>query len=212
MNITSERDRRAMRKEIDRAFRRMRDQIADRLDEFDAGSLRKQLNQIADAVGDRVGEMQERVQDRVRPQRRRPNPVGLLFLLGSIAGLAFLLYDSRRRAELRGRMLQLQGEARRQLPEVRNRATQAMGGIRARGAGANGGVEQARLKAEVEAAIKADQEALPPQLEVDVEGRTVYLRGSISERGVLDRAVERAQSVDGVAAVINLVSVVPAGR
>jgi hypothetical protein len=201
-----------MRKDLDRAFTKMRDDLADRLDDVDVDSLRKQLRQISDVIADRFERGYGRVQDRVRPQRR-PNrlPVALMVLIGSIAGMAFLFYDSRRREMMRERMMQLQGEAKRQLPDMRNKASQAVGSMRARGMGSNGGAEQARLKTEVEAAIKGGQADLPAELEVEVEGRTVYLRGSTSDRAMLDQAVDRAQSVEGVSAVINLVSVVPTG-
>ena len=46
----------------------------------------------------------------------------------------------------------------------------------------------------------------PGELKVDVEGRTVYLRGRLGDRVYVDSAVERAQQVEGVAAVINLVT------
>ena len=51
----------------------------------------------------------------------------------------------------------------------------------------------------------ASQLGSPPgHLDVEVEGRTVYLRGRVEEPGFVDRAVEVARGVDGVAAVINL--------
>jgi DNA primase len=198
-----------MRKEVDQTFANMRDRVADRLDEFDVKGMRKQLAQLTETVADRLENAQNRVQQRVRPQPRRRFPIAGLVLLGSIAGMALLFYDSRRRTMMRDRMMQLQGEAKRQLPEMRNKATQAVGGLRQRGSGANGGAEQARLQSEVESAIRGGQTSMPSDLDVSVEGRTVYLRGSIAEREMLDQVVERAQSVTGVAAVINLVSVVP---
>jgi osmotically-inducible protein OsmY len=41
-------------------------------------------------------------------------------------------------------------------------------------------------------------------VDVAVEGRTVYLRGSVDDPAAVDAAAERIHAVDGVVAVVNL--------
>ena len=48
-------------------------------------------------------------------------------------------------------------------------------------------------------------------LEVSVEGRTVYLRGTVADPAVLDRSMERIQELPGVVAVVNLTIPAEAG-
>jgi osmotically-inducible protein OsmY len=65
-------------------------------------------------------------------------------------------------------------------------------------------VDENATKTAVEAAILSQLGSPPGHLDVEVEGRTVYLRGRVEEPGFVERAVEVARGVDGVADVINL--------
>ncbi len=173
----------------------LRGQVADRLDEIDTKDLRKRADKIsdmvsaavADAVVDGIDSVRERV--RMKAKARRRMPVGMLLVGGALAGAGVAAYFLARRPEVRQRAVALPGDLKQRV------ASQV-----------NGGVQESKLKQAVEQAIFGGQPDPPGQLQVDVEGRTVYLRGEAEDRGFVDRAIRQAQAVDGVAAVIDLVS------
>src|SRR5205823_2526542 len=99
-------------------------------------------------------------------------------------------------------------EVRQRVTELSAQAPHLFGKVRGSRNGnghAFGNEEESQLRKAVETAIFT-QSSPPGEIRVDVEGRTVYLRGQVDDRGYIDQAVRKAQEVEGVAAVINLVS------
>jgi hypothetical protein len=182
----------------------LRHVASERLDEIDTRDVRKRANRVSntvtDTLTDAIVEGIEGVRDRIRPRPRRQVPVALIAIGGVVVGAGLAAYLLGRREDVRERFTELSGEAGRQLPQLVGKV---------RGNGHNGHAfsqEESQLRSEVEQAILSGGQP-PGDLKVDVEGRTVYLRGRLGDRGYVDSAVERAQQVEGVAAVINLVSV-----
>ncbi|HEX6489187.1 MAG TPA: BON domain-containing protein [Candidatus Dormibacteraeota bacterium] len=176
-----------------------------RLDEIDTKDVKRRSqrlsNQVTDSVTDAIVDGLDSVRDRIRPRPKQRPPVALIAIGGVVVGAGLAAYFLGRRQEVRERFTELTGPAQRRLPQL-------VGKSRGNGHGVNGksfSVEESQLRTEVERAIESG--GTPPgDLKVDVEGRTVYLRGHLPDRGYVDAAVERAQQVEGVAAVINLVS------
>ncbi len=170
------------------ALDQARGMLVQRLDEVDLEAVRKRGTRLAGSV--RSG-LERRMQP--PPRRRRVSPwsiVGLsgLVVLGAAAvGIGYVVYDRERREAARKRLSEVQARARERYAELTRGRTQA----------------EAELEARVELAI-ADGGAPPEGLEVVVEGRTVYLRGAVSDPAYVDAAVERAHGVPGVVAVVNL--------
>ena len=171
-------------------------EVAGRIEEIDAEKLGRRAQGSARAL-------RTRVESRVRPAPRRRMPAGLMVLGAATLGLAWLLYDRRRRDMIQGRITQLGVRTQEQVPGVRDGVTSAVDSVMGKVRRNQGALDETKLQADVEAAIKAGGQALPEGLQVAVEGRTVYLRGTV-EAAVADQAAGRAQQVEGVAAVVNL--------
>ena len=182
--------------ELQRTYEMLRDQLADRLDEIDTRALGNRAYSYS-------RDLRKRVEDRVRPQRRMP--FAAIVLLGAAIGIGFLLYDRRRRDMVQGRLTQLRVRTQERMPAMGNGLTGAVDNVMGKVRGGSVELDEQRLKGEVEAAITGAAEggALPEGLQIAVEGRTVYLRGTV-DPGTADQAAVRAQSVEGVAAVVNL--------
>jgi len=181
----------------------LRNVTSERLDGIDTKDVRRRANRVSNTVTetltDAIVDGIDQVRDRIRPRPRRQVPVALIAIGGVVVGAGIAAYLLGRRQEVRERFTELTGEAGRQLPQIVGKV---------RGNGQNGHSftqEESQLRTEVEQAILVGGQP-PGELKVDVEGRTVYLRGRLGDRGYVDQAVERAQQVEGVAAVINLVS------
>lgn len=185
--------------ELARTYEVLRDQLADRLDEIDTRALGNRAFSYS-------RDLRKRVEDRVRPQPKRRFPMAAVFLLGAAIGIGFLLYDRRRRDMVQGRLTQLRVRTQERIgPAMGGGLTGAVDNVMGKVRGNTVELDEQRLKGEVETAIAGAAEggALPDGLQVAVEGRTVYLRGTI-DQSVADQAAVRAQSVEGVAAVVNL--------
>jgi hypothetical protein len=168
--------------------RNLRAKLADRLEDVDTKAIRRQLNTLSEQLAALTTVAIETVEDRVRPERkRRRRVVRGVVLVGLVAAVGYGLFELGRRGALQ--------QVARRMP---------LGGA-IPGLSSNGAIGEAALRTAVEAAIRAGNDA--PELTVEVEGRTVYLRGTAPDRGALERALERAQNVPGVAAVVNLASV-----
>lgn len=171
--------------------------LASRLDEIDTKDVRKRSNKVSEAITGALIDSIETARDRVRPKSRRRVPVALVALGGIAVGAGIVAVILGRRQDVRDRFTELTGQ--RQLPQLLGK-----GG----GNGRNGhslSQEESQLRNAVEQAIFSGEQPAG-ELKVDVEGRTVYLRGHLDDRTYVDTAVQKAQSVEGVAAVINLVT------
>jgi hypothetical protein len=192
----------------DELTERMED-LAGRIDELDARRLGGRAYSSARDLRSKVEGAVRNSPLPVRRQRRR-FPWALVAVGFATAGIAWLLYDRRRRDMIQGRITQLGVRAQEQVeqvaPGMKNGVTGAVDGVMAKvkGQGARGLNEEA-LKGDVETAVGAGG-GLPDGLQIAVEGRTVYLRGVVAG-DVSDRAAARAQQVEGVAAVVNLTTV-----
>jgi len=182
----------------------LRHVASERLDDIDTKDMRKRAdrvsNTVTESLTDAIVNGIDSVRDRIRPRPQRQVPVALIAIGGIVVGAGIAAYFLGRRQEVRERFTELTDEAQRQLPQI-------VGKVRG-GNGHNGhnfSQEESQLRSEVEQAILSGGQP-PGDLKVDVEGRTVYLRGRLGDRSYVDQAVERAQQVEGVAAVINLVS------
>ncbi len=177
---------------------------------------RKQGARYADKGGRYADSLLASVEERLRPQpRRRGLPIaGGVLLIGLGAAIAYLAYDRGRREALAGQAKQLQQTARQRYAElggiggvVEKVQTQGIGGVmdkvqKVRGNGGAGSV--ALSEAELEEKVRAAIGENPQGLRVAVEGRTVYLRGAVGDASAADAAAERAHSIEGVVAVVNL--------
>jgi hypothetical protein len=191
----------------DELTERMED-LAGRIDDIDArrlgGRAYSSARDLRSKVEARVDRSLRNSPVPVRRQRRR-FPWALLAVGFATAGLAWLLYDRRRRDMIQGRITQLGVRAQEQVgPGMKNGVTGAVDSVMGKVKGGRGLDEEA-LKNDVQTAIAAGG-GLPDGLQVAIEGRTVYLRG-VADSAVSDRAAARAQQVDGVAAVVNLTTV-----
>jgi osmotically-inducible protein OsmY len=155
-------------------------------EEVDLEEISKQLNRLSTRARKRL---EDEVQRRRRPQRQIPWALIIAAGVGVAVGV-YLATDAERRRQLKQGAGSLYGQARERVPSM-------AGKVRAR-------VDETAIKSAVEAAILAQLGSPPGHLDVEVEGRTVYLRGRVEEPGFVDRAVEVAKGVNGVAAVINL--------
>ena len=188
-----------MSKDVAKRARKTWSQVSDRMDEVDTAAMRKQLNSLSEQIAALTAMAFETVESRVRPRPRRRFPVMGLMAFGLMAGIGYLLFESNRRGALRSSLERIDPRA----PQILDRASQTVTNLRQRSS--NGALSEAALAAAVEGSIATGGDV--PGLRVEVEGRTVYLRGNADDRAALDRAIERAQSVPGVAAVVNLASV-----
>jgi hypothetical protein len=201
------------RDELGKRFDSVRDQVAERVGEIDTKELRKQGEAIREQGLDYASRLRKALAARgipvhvipdPKPKRRRWPLAAALAGLGVGAGVAitaYLLYDRRRREQLRERLTQVQSVAQEryvQLGGVSGAVHQVRSKVQQRGQSSNG----ADLSARVGQAIAAGGD-LPKGLDVEVEGRTVYLKGEVTDAAVADAAAERAHTVDGVVAVVN---------
>jgi len=160
--------------------------VVQRLIELDVDALRKQGVRVA-------GSVQADLRRRMQPRRRRVSPWGVagiagIVLLGAAAvGVGYVAYDRERREAARRRLNDVQSRAKERYAELTGGRTRAEADLeeRVRQAIANGGTA-------------------PQELDVVVEGRTVYLRGGVSDPAAVDAAAERIHGVPGVVAVVNL--------
>jgi osmotically-inducible protein OsmY len=173
--------------ELSEQFRRLSRAARERVqEEVDVEEISKQLGRLSSRARQRL---ESEVNRRRRPQRRVP--WGWLIAGGVGVGIgAYLMASAERRRRLRDGAGSLYGQARERVPKMAGHARSA--------------ADEAATKTEVEAAVLSQLGSPPGHLEVEVEGRTVYLRGRVEEPGFVDRAVEIARGVDGVVAVINL--------
>ena len=177
----------------------LRSVLSERLESIDTRDIRKRADRVSDRVTDAIIDSIETARDRVRPRPKRQVPIALIVLGGIAVGAGIAAAILGRRQDVRERFTELTGQAQKQLPQVVGKA---------RGNGRNGhsgSQEESQLRNAVEKAIFSGEQPTG-NLRVDVEGRTVYLRGKLDDRTFVDEAVQKAQSVEGVAAVINLVS------
>lgn len=168
------------------ALEQARGILVQRLDEMDIDAVRKRGVKLA-------GSVRTDLQRRVQPRRRRVSPWGVagftgLVVLGAAAvGIGYVVYDRERRDAARRRLTDVQSRARERYAELTGGRTRA----------------EAELEDRVRQAI-ATGGAAPQGLEVVVEGRTVYMRGAVSNPASVDAAAERIHGVPGVVAVVNL--------
>lgn len=198
--------------ELAKTYELVRDELTDRLEDL-AGRLDElDARRLQGRAYASARQLRSRVEDRVRPlrpkraARRQMDFPWALVVLGCVTlGIAWVLYDRRRRDMIQGRITQLGARTREQVPSVRSGITGAVDGMMGKVRSGGRAPDEAALKTEVEAAIAAEG-GRPEGLQVAVEGRTVYLRGTV-ESALADKAAASAQQVDGVAAVVNLTSV-----
>jgi hypothetical protein len=168
------------------ALEQARGILIKRLEEIDMDAMRKQGFRLA-------GSVRSDLRRRVQPRRRRVSPwgavgiAGLVVLGAAAAGIGYMAYDRERREAARRRLADVQSRARDRYAELTGGRTRA----------------EADLEERVRQAI-ADGGNAPEGLEVVVEGRTVYLRGGVSDPAAVDAAAERIHGVAGVVAVVNL--------
>lgn len=168
------------------ALEQARGMLVQRLDEMDIDAMRKRGVKIA-------GSVRTDLQRRVQPRRRRVSPWGLvgvtgLVVLGAAAvGIGYVAYDRERREAARRRLGDVQSRARERYAELTGGRTRS----------------EAELEDRVRQAISPAGGG-PHGLEIVVEGRTVYLRGAVSDPASVDAAAERIHGVPGVVAVVNL--------
>ena len=178
----------------------IREALSSRLDGIDTKKVRKQADRLSssltESITDAIVDSIDTVRERVRPRRRSRPPVALIAVGGALIGFGIAAVILGRRPEVRQRVTELSGRAPKLIGKIG-------------GNGSNGHAftneEESALRKAVESAIFT-QSSPPGEIRVDVEGRTVYLRGHVDDRGYVDQAVRKAQEVEGVAAVINLVS------
>lgn len=186
----------------------LREQVATRLSEVDTDQFRKRAGKLAVEASRRSREARRQAEGRLRPRRRRGPGIAAFLIVGAVgAGVAYVLADAGRRRRLTESVRNLTSGARGRLDE--NGVTGAVDGMMTKLRPA-ADLQGAALKTEVEGALAA-QGAVPAGLEISVEGRTVYLRGTVADAAALDRAMERIQELPGVVAVVNLTVPVEAG-
>lgn len=184
---------------FEKETRPLRQNALERIEEWEVESrpLRRKAARRAMALS---YEALDRIDERAGThQRRRRGRSWLGVWLSLIAGVGvgYLVADRRSRAALKGGLVKVQDEAKHRVPAL----VDTLDDIRSRWSRGGSAAEEAALRARVEAALT---QAGASGLEVGVEGRTVYLKGAVAGREALDSAIERARSVEGVAAVINL--------
>ncbi|HEX4216526.1 MAG TPA: BON domain-containing protein [Candidatus Dormibacteraeota bacterium] len=193
----------AARDELGKTYDALRELVAERVNEVDGKALRNRGTDLAGSVrkaaNKRIGKLP------VNRKQRRSFPVVPVVIigaaaLGAAAVTAYFLYDRNRRDMVRDRVNQVGTAARERYVQLGG-VSGAVQTVTSRVRG-NGSQNGADLRVRVEAAIAAGEE-LPGGLQIDVEGRTVYLKGEVADAKAADAAAERAHSVDGVVAVVN---------
>jgi hypothetical protein len=182
----------------------LRSGLIARLAEVDTAALKKQGQALAAHGVDYAGEVRRQVEKTgvpvpflPEPRSKRHWPLIAILAgvgLGVAASTAYFLYDRQRREAVKKRLTQVQSAAYDRYVHL--------GGVQGAIQGVRGRVNGSDLKDKVVAAISGGGE-FPKGLEVEVEGRTVYLKGEIEDAASADAAAERAHTVDGVVAVVN---------
>ncbi|MGH7904988.1 MAG: BON domain-containing protein [Candidatus Dormibacteraceae bacterium] len=191
---------------LEKDTRPLRKEAIDQLDRWEVESRPLRRQAARRAIGLSYDAL-DRLDSRAGTGRRRRSRAPWAALAGLLAGagIGYMIADRRSRAVLQGGLVKIQGEAKQRVPAFVDRAGGTLDDLRSRWTGSGNGLDEAALKGEVESAVRRERAAAG--LEVGVEGRTIYLRGSIGDRAALDGAIERSRSVEGVAAVINLATV-----
>lgn len=194
------------RDDLAKNLHQVRSRAVSRLPDVDTRALKKQGQSLANQVLEYVAEVRHQLEKRgvpadflpptPKPKRSRWPLAAILagIGLGVAATTAYFLYDRQRRESVKQRLNQVQSAAY-------DRYTN-LGGVQGAIHGVRGRVNGSDLKDKVVAAISGGGE-FPKGLEVEVEGRTVYLKGEIADAAAADAAAERAHTVDGVVAVVN---------
>lgn len=213
--------------ELMHAFEAARDEILGRMSKIDADELadralkmsqaaRKRID--ADEIRGRAVKMsgralkasrtaRRRAESRIRPRRSRPSIPLIALALGIGAAAGYVLIDAGRRQRMRTGVTRLTETARDRIEGmgVSDAVDGVMNRVRPNNSAA---VQDGALREEVESALGGA--GLPAGVDLSVEGRTVYLRGTVSDSDQLDHSMEKIQSLTGVVAVVNLT--VPAAR
>ena len=194
----------AARDQLASNLEQVRSGVVSRLADVDTAALKKQGQALAAQGMDYAAEVRRQVEKTGVPvpflperRKRRRWPLAAILAgvgLGAAAATAYILYDRKRREAVKQRLGQVQSAAY-------DRYTN-LGGVQGAIQGVRGRVNGSELKDKVVAAISGGGE-FPKGLEVEVEGRTVYLKGEIADAAAADAAAERAHTVDGVVAVVN---------
>ena len=142
----------------------------------------------------------KRAEQRIRPRRRSRLPF-VLVAVGIGVGVGYLLADRGRRERVRNSLDRVGQTARSRMGEIG--VSGAVDGVMYRVREGGGAVQDSALKSQVEGAL-AGSESMPKGLHVTVEGRTVYLRGTVADPSAVDGVMEKVQSMPGVVAVVNL--------
>ncbi|MBO0746502.1 MAG: BON domain-containing protein [Candidatus Dormibacteraeota bacterium] len=183
----------------------VRSGVVSRLGDVDTAALKKQGQTLKAQGLDYAAEVRRQAEKRGVPlpflpePRRKSRRWPLAAILAGVAlgvagATAYFLYDRQRRESVKQRLNQVQSAAY-------DRYTN-LGGVQGAIQGVRGRVNGSDLKDKVVAAISGGGE-FPQGLEVEVEGRTVYLKGEIADAAAADAAAERAHTVEGVVAVVN---------
>lgn len=201
MNRTVKKKSESALDDLVRAFEAARDEIMARVAKLDTGELRGQALKMSKQA-------RRRAEQRIRPRRRSPNLPLLALALGLGAGIGYLLVDANRRNQVRSGVARFGETARDRMDGmgVSSAVDGVMSKVRPNNSAA---LQDGALKSEVEAALGSS--GLPAGVDLSVEGRTVYLRGTVSDTPGLDRSMERIQALPGVVAVVNLTVPAAAG-
>jgi len=184
----------------------MKAQLSDQVEQV-LEEIRKMLARVdADGVRERAlkasTEARGRARRRLRPQPQRM-ALKVSFALGALIGVSaavgYLLADAGRRRRISSGVRQLREDARERGTGI----GAAVDGLMAKARGKGVSLTEASLEAEVDSALAAAGGA-PAGLERQVEGRTVYLRGTVADPLKLDQLMQNIQALPGVVAVVNL--------
>lgn len=196
---------------LEKETRPLRKEAAIRLAELEADTRPLRRRAMRRAL-DFSYDMLDRAESRSGAGRRRGGGRAFLAAMSGLAAggaIGYVVADQRSRSALQGSLVRIQGEAKQRVPALVDRAGGTLDELRTLWARSGSGADEAALVPKVESAVRSQPGA--EGLQVGVEGRTVYLRGSVGDRSALDGAIEKVRSVEGVAAVINLASVVSEG-
>ena len=194
--------------ELMRAFEAARDEILDRVSKIDTDEFVDRAVKMTDRaakISGRAAKMsrtaRQLAESRVRPKRRSLNIPLIALALGIGAAAGYVLVDAGRRQRMRTGVTRLTENAKDRIEGmgVSGAVDGVMNKMRPNNSAA---VQDGELRQEVQSALGS--EGLPAGLDLSVEGRTVYLRGTVTDSAQLDRSMEKIQSLSGVVAVVNL--------